>query len=201
VFDLTVCIISLPVLFVPVVLISLAILIDSPGFPIFIQDRVGKGGRMFRLYKFRTFRHDHDDRWDRAFMQAFVAGDINGVTSFKAFYKPVAKDSLTRVGKLLRKTSLDELPQVINVLKGEMSLIGPRPNVTWETEKYQSWHFERLDALPGITGLAQVQGRSNITFDEIAKHDIFYVRNQSLTLDLWILWRTLIIVLIGQGAG
>jgi lipopolysaccharide/colanic/teichoic acid biosynthesis glycosyltransferase len=183
------------------VIISLGIVIDSPGFPIFIQDRVGKGGRMFRLYKFRTLRHDHDDRWDRTFMQAFVAGDIHGITSLQTTYKPIAKGSVTRVGKLLRKTSLDELPQLFNVLKGEMSLIGPRPNVPWETEKYQAWHYERLDVLPGITGLAQVQGRSNITFDEIAKHDIFYVRNQSLSLDLWVLWRTLVIVLTGKGAG
>jgi undecaprenyl phosphate N,N'-diacetylbacillosamine 1-phosphate transferase len=100
----------------------------------------------------------------------------------------------------LRKTSLDELPQLINILKGDMSLIGPRPNVLWEVEAYKEWHRERLSVLPGITGLAQVNGRSAISFDTIVQHDIEYARNQSLWLDLQILWKTFTSVVAGEGA-
>jgi lipopolysaccharide/colanic/teichoic acid biosynthesis glycosyltransferase len=115
-------------------------------------------------------RHDHDDRRDRDFMQAFVAGQLNQIVPHNgaAVYKAVRKSDLTRVGRLLRKTSLDELPQIYNVMRGEMSLVGPRPNVPWEVDKYLLWHYERLEVLPGITGLAQVYGRSNLTFDKIA---------------------------------
>jgi lipopolysaccharide/colanic/teichoic acid biosynthesis glycosyltransferase len=96
---------------------------------------------------------------------------------------------------------LDELPQIFNILKGEMSVIGPRPNTTWEVDAYLDWHRERLNALPGVTGLAQVNGRSQISFDQIAQFDIDYVRNLCLSLDLWILGRTIWIVLTAKGAG
>jgi lipopolysaccharide/colanic/teichoic acid biosynthesis glycosyltransferase len=95
---------------------------------------------------------------------------------------------------------LDELPQLVNVLRGEMSLVGPRPNVPWEFEEYRGWHKERLEVLPGITGLAQVRGRSGITFDSIVKYDIEYIERQSLAMDLTIMWWTAISVLFGTGA-
>lgn len=182
-------------------IIAIAIVWDSPGSPFFLQERVGKDRRRFRMIKFRTMWRDYDDRSDRAFMQAFVAGQLGGEEGQTVIHKPLRKENITRVGRFLRKASLDELPQIINILKGEMSLIGPRPNVPWETEAYEEWHFERLKVLPGITGLAQVHGRSCLSFDQIAAYDVKYVRNVSLRLDLWILWRTVWVVAFGKGAG
>jgi lipopolysaccharide/colanic/teichoic acid biosynthesis glycosyltransferase len=104
------------------------------------------------------------------------------------------------VGRILRKTSLDELPQLINILKGDMSIVGPRPNVPWEVEEYRAWHYERLEVLPGLTGLAQVRGRSSISFDRIVQYDIEYVRNQSPLMDLKILWWTFLAACTGAGA-
>lgn len=185
--------------------IALIIVLDSPGSAFFVQERVGKNGRLFRLYKFRTMRIDHDGRHSRAFMQAYVAGQLpdnfEDIEGQDVGFKPIKRKDITRVGRFLRKTSLDELPQIINVLKGDMSLVGPRPNVPWEVEAYHDWHYERLNVLPGITGLAQVHGRSNITFDEIVHHDIDYVKNLSLKMDLYILWRTFQFVLTTEGAG
>jgi lipopolysaccharide/colanic/teichoic acid biosynthesis glycosyltransferase len=135
-------------------------------------------------------------------MKAYISGKVDGgdVPTVPRF-KPNNNGNITRLGNLLRKTSLDEIPQIINILRGEMSLIGPRPNVPWEVETYQLWHTERLDVLPGITGLAQVKGRSNLRFDELVRYDIYYVRNQSLILDLKILWWTILTIVTGLGAG
>jgi lipopolysaccharide/colanic/teichoic acid biosynthesis glycosyltransferase len=129
-----------------------------------------------------------------------VNGQVRSIEKETSIHKPIQASEMTRVGRLLRRTSLDELPQIINVLKGEMSLVGPRPNVPWEVEEYKEWHKERLEALPGITGLAQVRGRSDITFDAIAKHDIEYIQQQSLLLDLKILWWTVLSVILADGA-
>ena len=133
-------------------------------------------------------------------MKAFVNGEIGDDENGGAIYKPVRASQITRVGRILRKTSLDELPQLVNVLTGEMSLVGPRPNVSWEVEAYQGWHQERLEVLPGVTGLAQVRGRSGLTFDSIVRSDIEYIERRSLALDLKILWWTLISVFLGEGA-
>ncbi len=202
--DLLLCILGLP--FVLIVLIICAILIkfDSPEGPIFfIQERVGQHGRRFRMYKFRTLRPDYDERHSRELMRDFVAGQMVQDESSKhhSIHKPFSKSQITRVGRFLRATSLDELPQVINVLRGEMSLVGPRPNVPWETDAYKKWHWERQEVLPGITGLAQVLGRSSISFIQIARADIRYVRTRSLKFDLQILWWTVSSVLSGRGAG
>lgn len=181
----------------------MAIAMDSPGSPFFVQTRVGKFGRRFRLYKFRTMPKSYDQRLDRDFMQSFVDGQVESSDQVnkEAVNKPIKKENITRVGRILRKSSLDEVPQIINVLKGEMSFVGPRPNVTWEVDKYQDWHCKRLEVLPGITGLAQVRGRSNISFDEIVNHDIEYVQKQNHILDLKILWRTVKTVFSSRGAG
>jgi lipopolysaccharide/colanic/teichoic acid biosynthesis glycosyltransferase len=224
VMDVTFCLLALPMVLPLMAACALAIRLDSPGPALFIQERIGKGGRCFRMYKFRTMRHNLDDSHHRAFMKAFVNGEIGGngndenetlPTAFrKAFmngqssrngtgkdiYKPVQDSQVTRIGHILRKTSLDELPQLFNVLKGEMSLVGPRPNVPWEVEEYRSWHHERLEVLPGITGIAQVRGRSGISFDHIVRYDIQYVENQGLALDLKILWWTLGTVFRESGA-
>ncbi|HDD24494.1 MAG TPA: sugar transferase [Chloroflexi bacterium] len=233
IMDVLICVVTLPVTVPAMLICALIIRLDSSGPAIFVQERIGKDGQPFRLYKFRTMQHQLDDRSHRAFMKAFVHGDIGGqsiqgeepshrLMFIRAFvdldrrfgegdvshsnngngriYKPIHMSQVTRVGRFLRKTSLDELPQIFNVLKGEMSLVGPRPNVPWEVEEYRPWHYERLDVLPGITGLAQVKGRSGINFDTIVKYDIEYVENQSLLLDLKILWWTVRAVLLATGA-
>lgn len=230
---------------------ALAIRLDSPGPILFVQERIGKGGRPFRMYKFRSMRADVNDSSHRVFLKAFVRGDLSveaagaeapvpvaaGTTGRSVapapvralgrsrvsrssdwrhasirhgavgdggpegvLYKPAQISQITRVGRVLRKTGLDELPQLLNVLKGEMSLVGPRPNVRWEFEEYKLWHSERLDVLPGITGLAQVNGRSSIRFDQIIRYDIEYAEGQSALLDLQILWRTLVVALRREGS-
>lgn len=195
----------MPFLLILMGIIALAIVLDSPGSPFFVQNRVGKDRRVFRLYKFRTMRCDYNDQNDRLFMQAYIAGQMEGVQESRgdrdALYKPVKRHDITKIGRFLRKASLDELPQVFNILKGEMSLIGPRPNVTWEVDAYSEWHLGRLALLPGITGLAQINGRSNITFDEIAAYDIQYINNIGFWMDMWIIWQTLKLVGTGNGAG
>ncbi len=144
-------------------------------------------------------RHNLNKDAHQRFMKAFVNGTAQEQEGHKVF-KPFRSHDVTTVGRILRKTSLDELPQFINVLRGEMSLVGPRPNVVWEVEEYHGWHKERLEVLPGITGLAQVRGRSGITFDRIVECDIEYVENQSLKLDLQIMWWTITSVLFGKEA-
>ena len=180
-------------------IIALAIKLDSKGPILFVQERVGKGGRRFKMYKFRTMPVDIDRSTHQAFMKAFINGKVE-TNGKNTVYKPFEATHITRIGRILRKTSLDELPQLINVLKGDMSLIGPRPNVPWEVEEYRYVHQERLEVLPGITGLAQVRGRSGITFDEIVRYDIEYVEKRSLLLDLRILWWTILSVVFSEGA-
>lgn len=198
--DLTVGLLVLPFALIAMLSCAIAIVLDSPGPVFFVQHRVGKGGRCFKLYKFRTLCHDCDTKGHRAFMKAFVNGEVATSKHGKVLYKPFRKREVTRVGRWLRRTSLDELPQLVNVIKGEMSLVGPRPNVVWEVEEYEDWHKERLEVLPGITGLAQVRGRSGISFNRIVKYDIEYIENRSLKLDLQILWWTVVTVLAGIGA-
>jgi lipopolysaccharide/colanic/teichoic acid biosynthesis glycosyltransferase len=224
VMDVTLCLLALPVAFPLMLICALLIRIDSPGPVVFVQERIGKGGRRFWMYKFRTMRHSLDDSSHRAFMKAYVNGQIGGNGdgkdgrfrgvliespadvktgtngNGKQVYKPIQASQVTRVGRLLRKTSLDELPQIFNVLKGEMSMVGPRPNVSWEVEAYRGWHNERLEVLPGITGLAQVRGRSAISFDSIVEYDVEYVEKQSLKMDLKILWWTFSTVLLRTAA-
>lgn len=180
-------------------IIIILIRLDSPGPIFFIQKRIGKGGKAFNIYKFRTMYHTVDRENHRAFMKAFINGQAQN-SSEKKVFKPFNETQITPIGRILRKTSLDELPQLFNIFKGEMSLIGPRPNVAWEVEEYQGWHKERLEVLPGITGLAQVRGRSGIVFDEIVQYDIEYIERQSLLLDVKILWWTFASVLFGKGA-
>jgi len=197
--DLTICVLLLPILLTVMALIALMIIVDSPGLPLFVQERVGMGGKRFRVYKFRTLVSNRNDKTERDYMKGFIAG--GAAVGEGVLHKPIPKADITRLGKFLRKSSLDELPQIFNVFRGEMSLIGPRPNVPWEVEHYKLWHYERLHALPGITGLAQVMGRSSLSFDQIVRFDIQYVRSQSLKVDLWIVWQTFKTVFSGRGAG
>lgn len=194
--DLLICLCALPVVLPLLAVCALAIKLDSPGPVFFVQERIGKGGRRFKMIKLRTMQVQVNQEQHREYMKAFVKGQTPGTKG--AAFKPAAQ--VTRLGRFLRKASLDELPQLLNVLKGEMSLIGPRPNLAWEVEEYQFWQHERLEVLPGITGLAQVHGRSSIPFDQIIHHDVEYVEKMSLWLDIKILWWTFLTVVRATGA-
>ncbi|MBI5030582.1 MAG: sugar transferase [Chloroflexi bacterium] len=202
-FDVTICILSFPIVLPIMALIALAIYVDSGRPVLFVQDRIGRGGKRFSMFKFRSLRKDHSSASDRAYMKAYINGELErkGNGTKQDLHKPFEQTHVTRVGRILRKTSLDELPQIFNVLRGEMSLVGPRPNVPWEVEAYRVWHIERLEGLPGITGLAQVRGRSGLTWDQMARYDIEYLRTKSLWLDIKILWWTVASILHGRGAG
>ena len=180
------------ILLAPVMaLIALAIRLDSPGPVLFKQTRVGKNGQPFVLYKFRTMRIGAEEEQEKLAALNEATGPI-----FKIRHDP----RLTRVGRVLRRSSLDELPQLYNVLRGEMSLVGPRPPLPKEVEQYQEWHKKRLEIAPGLTGLWQVSGRSELTFDEMVLLDIYYIENWSPVLDTIITLRTIPRVLFGDGA-
>ena len=202
ILDITLCLAFLPLAMALMLVISLAICLESPGPAIFFQDRIGRAGRRFRLYKFRTMKCGYDDSDARQFMKAYVRGQLNPypASGAPAVYKPNHEAYITRVGRVLRRTSLDELPQIVNVLKGDMSLVGPRPHVVWEVEEYRPWHRRRLEVLPGITGLAQVKGRSSSSFEHVVLYDLQYVQERSMMLDVKILSWTLLAVARGQGA-
>ena len=190
IFDITVCMIAIPVFLLVIGIIALAIYVDDPGPIFFKQKRTGKGGRRFGMYKFRTMVKNAEElKVKYAHLNEHTWPD------FKITNDP----RVTRVGKFLRKTSLDELPQIFNVLKGEMSLVGPRPT-SFDVSTYSLWHTERLEVLPGITGLWQISGRKELDFDDRLRLDIEYIRRQSFWFDLWILIQTVIAVVQRRGA-
>lgn len=184
-------------------IISLLIKFDSRGAILFKQERVGMDGRKFLCYKFRTMKSDSDEKIHREMYRKNIEGasEANAGNDEKPVFGKVKNDPrITRVGKFLRRTSLDELPQFLNVLRGEMSVVGARPPIPYEVEEYDIWHRKRLDMKPGITGLWQVSGRNRLTFEEMVKIDLFYIENWSLWLDLKIILLTLPAVLRGDGA-
>ncbi len=199
--DLILCFLALPFIIPVSLLCALAIFLESGRPVFFIQERIGRGGRPFWIYKFRTMNAKIDNNLGRSFMKAYVRGEIDPEITGNGTFKPKIEQHINRVGRFLRRTSLDELPQLINVLKGEMSIVGPRPNVPWEVDEYRPWHYERLEVLPGITGLAQVNGRSGINFDTIVRYDINYIEHQGLATDLKILFETVNSVIHSKGAG
>ena len=148
-----------------------------------------------------------DDEIHREFVEAFIRNDQEGMNSLqndrashKNRFKLRSDPRITRIGKFLRKTSMDELPQLWNVLQGHMSLVGPRPAISYEVELYEPWHAQRLAAKPGISGLWQITARSSVTFDEMAQLDIEYIRRKSFWLDLMIIIKTPFVVISGKGA-
>ncbi|MDQ7783360.1 MAG: sugar transferase [Desulfomonilaceae bacterium] len=173
------------------VLIWIAVRLDSRGPGIFVTERIGENGTIFRMYKFRTMVQDAQDLLGAALEQ-----EVDGGTVYKVKDDP----RVTRLGKWLRRTSLDELPQLVNILKGEMSLVGPRPEQPFITKTYDHWQWERLSVPPGLTGWWQVSGRSDAPMNLNTHFDIYYVRNYSLILDLKILLKTLGTVISGKGA-
>jgi lipopolysaccharide/colanic/teichoic acid biosynthesis glycosyltransferase len=182
--------------------IALLVRFDSRGPVIFRQTRLGRGGAPFTFYKFRSMAVDADDGRHREFASRFVAGDLPATSDgASARYKLRGDPRVTRIGNFLRRSSMDELPQFFNVLKGDMSLVGPRPPIPYEIEHYQTWHLRRiLTTRPGITGLWQVEGRSRVTFNEMVRMDLRYIRQCSLWLDLRILAKTCGVVLRADGA-
>jgi exopolysaccharide biosynthesis polyprenyl glycosylphosphotransferase len=189
--DLTLVILAAPLLLPLVLLITFLIKRDSPGNAIFQQVRVGKDGQHFIAYKFRTMVVDAEAR--KADLAALNEAD-------GPIFKIRNDPRVTRIGRFLRRSSLDELPQLWNVLRGEMSLVGPRPPTPAEVEEYDDWHYRRLEVTPGMTGLWQVLGRSDTSFDEMVRLDIYYAENWSPALDLRILVQTIPVVLLGKGA-
>jgi lipopolysaccharide/colanic/teichoic acid biosynthesis glycosyltransferase len=196
-------ILSTPIFLVIAALIKLT----SEGPVFFRQQRIGQHGTPFTFLKFRTMFNNNDHSVHKEFVQQLIAGKVkpnsngNGNGNGHEVYKIKSDSRITRIGSFLRRSSLDELPQLINVLRGEMSLVGPRPPVRYEVDAYDIWHRGRLmEAKPGITGLWQVNGRSRVKFDEMVRLDIRYARTWSLFLDLKILLRTPRAVFLGEGA-
>ena len=182
---------------------AVAIKLDSPGPVLFGQERYGAGGRRFRVLKFRTMKQGASDAVHRDLVRRMIAGDDDTTSHTGAdgqkIYKLVKDDRVTGVGAFLRRMSLDELPQLLNVLRGEMSLVGPRPPLDYEIEAYDHWQYDRLQVLPGITGLWQVSGRNLLTYRQMCELDVEYVRTWSLFLDVLILLRTVPVVLFNRG--
>ena len=189
-FDIALCVAVLPFALPILVACALAVRLSSPGPVLFIQQRTGRGGQPFRMLKIRTMVVDAEHR-----KAAMKERD----TVFGPDFKPTHDPRVTRVGALFRKTSLDELPQLWNVLKGEMSLVGPRPT-SFGVDTYERWHTERLEVRPGVTGLWQIMLRGDTNFNDRVRLDITYVRTRSFSVDLRILLRTLPSVLLGRGA-
>jgi len=186
------------------VLIALAIKITSKGPILFKQQRVGQFGRQFTLFKFRSMQIDSDHNIHKEYVLKLIADQAErqpGGSGGERVYKLTNDKRVTSLGKLLRRTSLDELPQIINVLIGDMSLVGPRPAIPYELSSYQTWHRRRiLEAKPGITGLWQVTGRSMVKFDDMVRLDLRYATSWSIWLDFKILLRTPLAVIKGAGA-
>ncbi|MDR0239950.1 MAG: undecaprenyl-phosphate galactose phosphotransferase WbaP [Deltaproteobacteria bacterium] len=177
------------------IIIALAIMLDSPGPPLFFQERIGRNNSCLRIFKFRTMAPNAD-----AILQEALAGDSELCREWEHNHKLKHDPRVTRVGAILRKFSLDELPQLWNVLRGEMSLVGPRPIVAEEIEKYGPVFEEYLRVRPGMTGFWQVSGRSDTSYEERVRLDQYYISNWSVWFDIWILAKTLPTILRGRGA-
>jgi lipopolysaccharide/colanic/teichoic acid biosynthesis glycosyltransferase len=187
--DLAVCLVALPILLPVGLLCALLIRLESPGPILFAQQRTGQHGVRFPMWKFRTMVQNAEEL--KASLQHL---NILPPPDFKIPNDP----RITRVGRFLRKTSLDELPQVLNVIRGEMSIVGPRPT-SFAASTYDLWHSERLEVVPGITGLWQIKGRGTMTFDERLRLDIEYIERRSTILDLQLMAQTALAIFKGSG--
>ena len=195
---------AVALLFLSPLFLVVAVIIKrtDPGPVFFVQERLGRDGRPFRFYKFRSMKHNSDDAIHRQFAAMFINGDEDGCADSNAgekVFKMKQDPRITAIGAWLRRTSLDELPQLFNVLRGDMSLVGPRPPIAYEIENYKPWHMERLRAVPGLTGLWQVSGRSSVSFDDMVRLDIRYITTWSPWQDFVIMLKTLPVVIRGTG--
>jgi len=201
-FDVLVAAAMLLIVSPAMIIIALLVKRSSAGPVFFVQERLGRDGQPFLFYKFRSMAHNSDDAIHRQFASMFISGDKGGCADSndgEEIFKLKKDPRVTAIGSFLRRTSLDELPQLFNILRGDMSLVGPRPPIAYEIENYQPWHMERLKAIPGLTGLWQVSGRSSVSFEEMVRLDVRYINDWSLLLDLRILLRTIPVVLKGTG--
>jgi len=193
--------VPLLVLLMPLfMVIALAVKLDSKGPVFYRAEAVGEGGRRFRMLKFRSMQVNGEHDIHKNFVAKFIKGEIRREQRENGVLKITEDPRVTRVGRILRKLSLDELPQLINVLKGEMSLIGPRPCLPYEYELYKDWHRKRNSVRPGITGLWQVAGRSEVSFEEMILLDLYYIYNRNLMMDINIFFETIFVVLGMKGA-
>lgn len=215
VVDLVVSLSLLLLLFPLMLLTAILIYIYSPGPIFFIQERVGSRRdqygkysywkrQNFNCYKFRTMRLDADSAIHQKYVKALIENDQKKMSELQGGdvkqKKLINDPRIIQPGRILRKLSIDELPQLINVLRGDMSLIGPRPAIPYEVEVYKSWHLHRLEAQPGISGLQQISARCNVEFDEQIRKDIEYIQKQSIWLDMEIIFRTPLAILSTSGA-
>jgi lipopolysaccharide/colanic/teichoic acid biosynthesis glycosyltransferase len=213
--DVVIASAALIILFPIMLVVAVLVRLDSPGPAFFKQERVttkrtlGAKGETWELtrficYKFRSMYTDTDCEPHKAFIKAFIQNDQDAMAEINeedpCARKLVNDPRVSRVGRLIRKTSIDELPQLLNVLKGDMSIVGPRPAIPYEVEMYQAHHYGRLEAKPGLTGWWQVNGRGSAEFEEGINQDIWYVRHQSLWLDIVIILKTPWVVLFHKGA-
>ncbi|MHC4617461.1 MAG: sugar transferase [Planctomycetota bacterium] len=203
-FDTLAASLALALLSPFLLVIAALVKLGSPGPVLYKQQRIGEHGQPFTMLKFRSMRVDADPDVHKAYVTRLIKQNLSlaqtgnaAPSSLKMEHDP----RITPFGRLIRKTSIDELPQLFNVLRGEMSLVGPRPHLPYEVDLYQEWHKRRLDALPGVTGWWQVRGRNVVSFDEMVRMDIYYVEHRSFWLDLKILLMTPRAVLSGKGAG
>lgn len=180
IFDIITVVSLLPFLLPAMMAVSVAVVANS-GWPVFFrQERVGRDGRIFRIYKFRTMVPDAENK-----------GPLLAIRE---------DPRVTRVGRFLRRWSLDELPQIFNVLRGDMSLVGPRPELPQLVATYSPWQRQVLKAMPGVTGFSQVHGRDDLAIDTKLRLDVYYTRHRSLAMDMWIIWRTAFELVSGRGA-
>ena len=178
--------------------ISLLVKFTSKGEIFFTQIRIGKDGKPFKFYKFRSMLVDNNEAKSReVIMKDFIK---NNKTQLEGSSKIINENNITSIGKILRKTSLDELPQLFNVLKGDMSLVGPRPCLPYEYETFDDWHKRRHSVLPGCTGVWQVSGRSSVSFKDSVVLDLYYINNMTPWLDLQLIFKTFPVMIFGRGA-
>jgi lipopolysaccharide/colanic/teichoic acid biosynthesis glycosyltransferase len=215
ILDIFVALIALLLLSPLMLIVAILIKLDSSGPVFFKQERVGVKRKTqsqmdywqkvnFRCYKFRTMVCNADPALHKSYIKALIDNDSEGMASIQGGDTKIRKlthdPRVTRIGRILRKSSIDEIPQFINVIKGDMSLVGPRPAIPYEVEMYKPWHYRRLETKPGITGLWQVTARSSCDFDEIVKLDNQYIEQQCLWLDIKILMKTPYAILFCKGA-
>ena len=202
--DIVGALMALSLLWPVMLLAALAVAVTSRGPIVFKQTRLGQGGQPFTFYKFRSMVTNGDDRIHREFVASLIKGVSetgDTVPPGPATYKIKSDPRVTPVGRFIRRTSIDELPQLFNVLKGDMSLVGPRPPIPYEATQYQPWHLRRILAIkPGITGLWQVDGRSRVSFNDMVRMDLRYIHDCSLGLDIRILLKTVMVVFRCEGA-
>lgn len=196
VIDIIVSLLLLLILLPFFLIISIIIKIDSSGPVFFLQERVGKNGKKFKMLKFRTMYKDNDERVHKEYVTKLIK---EGKKDESGIYKIKDDPRITKIGKFLRAFSFDEFPQLINVLKGEMSLVGPRPPIEYEVENYDQWHKRRLSVKPGMTGMWQVSGRNRVGFEDMVLLDIYYVENFNIWLDIIILLKTIPAIVKREG--